>query len=379
MKIKKTLFPVLVTALFLSGCEPGRPSSESSDALFSGETISPERPNPSKEANQTNAFDPSLPPRDGMARSRLTNEWVEESVAQTRPIAVIIPNEVHAIPHSNLSEASILYEAKVEGNMTRMMAIYEDWQGIKKIGNVRSIRSYFAYWAFEWDSIIVHYGGPYFVYDLLNEETTENIDGGMHDDAAFYRTADREMPHNAYTSGAAILAAAKKKEFSLEYRGLTQEDHFLFADPSQPNTLSQYGEDAEEASYVDMTASYPLTRCYFQYNDRDGLYYRSQYLSGGVDGPHVDGVTGTQLSFSNLLVQRVKQEDIGEGYLAMQCHDDTRDGMFFTRGKGIHVTWSKEGDYGPTKFFDDQGRQIELNTGKTMILIIRDSDKFTYR
>ena len=30
-------------------------------------------------------------------------------------------------------------------------------------------------------------------------------------------------------------------------------------------------------------------------------------------------------------------------------------------------------------FYDDNGKEISLNTGKTMILIIRDSDSFTYR
>ena len=69
--------------------------------------------------------DDSLPPREGMVRSRLTNEWVDPGVADTRPIAVMIPNESNAIPHYNLSKASVVYEANVEGRMSRMMAVYE--------------------------------------------------------------------------------------------------------------------------------------------------------------------------------------------------------------------------------------------------------------
>ena len=38
--------------------------------------------------------DDTLPPREGMVRSPLTNEWVDPDVAETRPIAVIIPNEI---------------------------------------------------------------------------------------------------------------------------------------------------------------------------------------------------------------------------------------------------------------------------------------------
>ena len=107
--------------------------------------------------------DDSQPPREGMVRSRLTNEWVDAGVAATRPIAVMVPNETGAVPHYNLSKASILYEANVEGYMSRMMAVYEDWRNLDKIGNIRSLRAYYAYWAFEWDAFIVHMGGPFFI------------------------------------------------------------------------------------------------------------------------------------------------------------------------------------------------------------------------
>ena len=45
----------------------------------------------------------------------------------------------------------------------------------------------------------------------------------------------------------------------------------------------------------------------------------------------------------------------------------------------IHVTWAKgEGnDYKPTVFYDDNGNEIELNKGKTMIFIVRDEDSFS--
>ena len=343
MKVKKILFSVLTSVflLTLTGCEWGGaiedPTQISGERIPTNDPWHPEGPDPF-------TVDPLLPPRDGMVRSKLTNEWIEEEVAETRPIAVILPNESRAQPHYNLSKASVVYEAKVEGRMTRLMAIYEDWQDLEKIGNVRSIRSYFVYWAFEWDPIIVHYGGPYFVYDLLDAETTENVDG-MQDTLAFYRTTDRESPHNAYTSGSGIVSSVTKHGYSLNYRGMIKDHHFVFAAADHPNDLSQYGENAKSATYVDMTGAYPLTRCYFNYNETDGLYYRSQYLSGSTDGPHVDGATGEQLSFSNLLVQRVKQEEIGNGYLAMQCHDTTKDGWFFTKGKGIHVTWQKTGDH----------------------------------
>ncbi len=321
--------------------------------------------------------DDSQPPEEGMVRSRLTNEWVSAETAATRPIAVMVANEAGAVPHYNLSEASVLYEANVEGRMTRLMAIYEGWQDLDKIGNVRSLRSYYAYWAFEWDAFIVHVGGPFFINELMAEPYTQDIDETSDSDA-FFRSTDRSAPHNAYVSGKGLLAAVNRKGYSLKDRGLADSYHYRFTTKANPNALTQYGNEAEKAVYIDMSGCYPLTRCYFEYNEEDGLYYRFQHLSGSSDGPHVDA-SGKQLSFKNILVQNVKVEEIGEGYLAFQCHDTTRDGWYFTNGKGIHVTWEKTSDYGATRYYDDYGNEIVLNTGKTMVCIVEDGDNFTFR
>lgn len=382
MKKKKLLFVFLMISVFLmSACGPEKEppiSGSESDPTVSADASTPDASHP----EDVPAFPPdedSLPPEKGLARSPLTHEWVKEEVAAARPIAVMMPNEQNAQPHYNLSKASVIYEANVEGRMTRLLAIFEDWKDLGKTGNVRSLRTYFAYWAFEWDAFIIHVGHPYYVDELIAAPNTQTInESNFPDSEAFYRDTSRSRPHNTYVTGPKILDAINFKEYSLEYRGLT-DIHFRFASASNQNTLEQYEADAKSAVYIDMSGCYPVTRCYFDYNPEDGLYYRSQYLSGGTDGPHIDGATGEQLCFKNILVQNVKCRDLGDGYLAFQCEDDTEDGWFFTNGKGIHVTWEKNSDYGATKYFDDFGNEIILNTGKTMICIVQSGDSFTFR
>ena len=94
--------------------------------------------------------------------------------------------------------------------------------------------------------------------------------------------------------------------------------------------------------------------------------------------PDVDAANDTkQLAINNLLIHKKNNEvRDAKGYLIFQVHDTTRDGYFFTNGKGIHVTWKKNADYEPTKFYDDDGNEIEVNTGKTMICIVEDGDSF---
>ena len=96
-------------------------------------------------------------------------------------------------------------------------------------------------------------------------------------------------------------------------------------------------------------------------------------------GPHIDAANNEQLSFKNVIVQNTYYEVRDEkGYLAYKCIDDTRDGWFFTEGKAIHINWAKESDYGATRYFDDDGNEIVLNTGKTMILIVEEGDSFHF-
>ena len=127
------------------------------------------------------------------------------------------------------------------------------------------------------------------------------------------------------------------------------------------------------AGEIDLQPAYSKTDTAFTYNPEDGLYYRYMYGKADTDAAN----DNQQLAFKNVLIQFTYHEVRDEkGYLAFQVHDTTRDGYFFTNGKGIHVTWKKTADYEPTRYYDDNGNEIEVNTGKTMICILREGDSF---
>ena len=73
--------------------------------------------------------------KDGKMQSYLTGEWKDEAVANRRPIAVMIPNNSPAMPQYGISKASIIYEAPVEGRITRLMAVFEDFDELDRIRN----------------------------------------------------------------------------------------------------------------------------------------------------------------------------------------------------------------------------------------------------
>lgn len=376
--MKKPLIASLIllsSTLFLFGCGAKNPDTPTVNIESIPESAAKEES--SEEATDTSANE-DLPPEEGMVRSRITNEWIDEKINNTRPVAVMIPNSSTA-SHVGLSKASVLYECNVEGSMTRLMGIFEDWENMPKLGNIRSARDYFICWSFEWDAFMIHYGGPFYIEDMIGRDDTQNINL-LNDTKGEYFTRDsaKNSTDNVFTSGKQIKEAVSNFGYPLEYRkDYSDPQHYLFAPFNEPNTLDQYDKYIS-ASKIDMSKCYPVTNCYFIYNEETGLYDRYQSLAGSGDGPHIDLENNEQLSFKNVIVQNTYHEIRDQkGYLAYQVHDDTRDGYFFTNGKGIHVTWKKVSDYSATRYYDDNGEEIKLNTGKTMILIVEDGDSFS--
>lgn len=372
-KLQIIFFTALSSALLLSACgkEEEKPvTAEVPVAEQSIEDIPQVEEEPEEPVEEP---DEDLPPEEGMVRSRITNEWVTEEVNDTRPLAIMTPNTKTASQYG-ISNADVVYECNVEGSITRLMWIIQDWKKADRLGNVRSCRDYYVYWAFEWDALYVHFGGPFYIDEVISR--TDDIDGKT--SSNFWRAKDaKNATDNAYVDAAGIMADVDTLGYALKMRdGYADEQHYLFASEKEPNDLSQYS-DAITANKIDMSPTYPVTNCYFVYNSDTGLYERFQQLAGASDGPHTDLATGEQLKFKNVLIQNTYHEVRDDkGYLAFQCHDTTRDGWFFTNGKGIHVNWKKTSDYGATRYYDDAGNEIELNTGKTMVCIVEDGDSF---
>ena len=114
----------------------------------------------------------------------------------------------------------MVYEAPVEGAITRLMGIFEDYDGMEKIGSVRSCREYYVHFAKEFDALYVHYGQAVYACEILNSNI-DNISGlssqegfgqlyGYAGEETFYRTDDRPSPHNCYTSADRLIEATKK-------------------------------------------------------------------------------------------------------------------------------------------------------------------------
>ena len=119
---------------------------------------------------------------EGMYRSEITNELISEDIKDQRPIAVMVDNEKTALPHFGLTQADVVYElmnSTANNRITRLMAIVKDWGAIEQFGSIRSLRPTNILLAAEWNAVICHDGGPFYIDPYLANDYAANFSGGF--------------------------------------------------------------------------------------------------------------------------------------------------------------------------------------------------------
>ena len=310
---------------------------------------------------------------DGKIQSYLTGEWTSAESAARRPIAVMIPNNAPAMPQYGLSQAGIIYEAPVEGRITRLMAVFENFDNLDRIGPVRSCRDYFLYVAMGYEAIYCNWGlaKPY-VEELINRENYYNVSAavdGIHNpaDEAYGRVSrpGYATEFTGYLMIDGLFDAVDRLGYDWNY----DENYvppFLFA---ADDVTADYA-DKEAATMIypggkseSNSGGYGAYHPYFEYHEEDGLYYRYQ------DGKEqIDEYNGEQLAVSNVVFQYCHGEVRDDhDYLAFGVHGEG-DAIVFTNGKAIKGTWMRyDGDFTPAKFYDEDGNEIIFNQGKTWV------------
>ena len=254
---------------------------------------------------------------DGEVHSVYTNELIPASQASQRPIAVMMPTDKACQPSYGISRAKVLYEIMEEGNISRQLAIIDNWQDLQRIGNIRSCRDYYISIATEWDPILIHFGGVYYMKDRITAPDINNLSGtseyGTGGDrpgsGQFYRTSDRKAPHNAYISASGIQTACASLGYSLTTRQeYYNASHFNFA--SGVNTLEQYAS-AIPGNVIDLSEIFPYTKSF--------LYHEMEYgcKASGVkrirvhDIRHSHASLLVEMGFSPLLIaERLGHEKV---------------------------------------------------------------------
>lgn len=295
---------------------------------------------------------------DGKYRSELTNELIDESLKDQRPIAVMVDNESIALPHYGLSQADVVYEmmnSTMNGRITRFMALFKDYESVDQIGSIRSVRPTNVILSAEWNAILCHDGGPFYIDEYLAEPSTDNFSG------TFSRVNNgKSREYTEYILSGDMEDNFDNSSVDKEYNAYYEGPHYQFASEENPVDLSE-NSDAIDATLVDLP--FPHNGSYLEYDEENQVYNYFEYGKAHVD----PGNDNAQLCFKNLLIQSCGFTQYDEhGYMIFDCVS-RGGGYYVTNGKAIPVTWEKKSMTSPTRYFDAEGNEITINTGKTYV------------
>lgn len=319
--------------------------------------------NKTEKTEQSDTTEKTEKTGDGI--NPLTGEPMDSAQAKKRPVAIMISNIKQALPQYGTEAADVIYECPVEGGLTRMMAIYQDYSNLDRIGSVRSCRLYFPEFANEFNAIYVHYGQAAYAEPFLASGEVDNLNGlDAVGSKVYYRTSDRKAPHNAFTSTDGINAGIEQMKYATELESGFGTP-FNFADE---DVNLDGGENA-----VVVAPGYAVDKPWFVYDEKSGLYKRYEYGEA-----QKDAATGNQLTVKNILIQNCSWHyEPDDKYLYIDTTSGGN-GYYITNGKSIPVTWKKEGNR--THYYDADGNEITMNQGKTWVCVVQDSyaDKIAF-
>lgn len=375
-RVRISAMIIAVMAMVLAGCSQGESNSPATPTVekivegvndvdtLNGKPEPTEEPVPEIEEEK----DP-----EGMYRSELTNEWIDEGLKNQRPIAVMVDNEKTALDHYGVNSADIVYEmmnSTENDRISRLMVVMKDWRNIEQLGSVRSTRPTNFMIAAEYNAMLIHDGGPFYNNDYYKKNYVNNLNGGF---ARFVNGKKTEFTEyvtaEEYTNtkGKKFDGLNKRVEdakYSIEYNEFYSGPHFEFAE--EENDLSS-ASNSTTATYVSLPFYHNSSE--LKYNETTGLY---EYYEYGK--PHIDALTGEVTAFKNAIVYGVSHTQLDEnGYLIYNVIGKGDHGYFLTNGKAIPISWVKPDETAITEFYiPETGEKIKLNTGKTYIAIVPD-------
>jgi hypothetical protein len=363
--LKKSLVSVIFISLILAACSPKTEDAISEQSPPPVITLPPEETYIPATSPPATAAPTSTPvPTKSPYINIMTGESLDSAeAAARRPIAVVINNIAKALPQSGIGQASLYYEVLAEANITRIIAVFQDFNA-EKIGPVRSARDYFFDFAYDNDAIFAHHGASPAAYGFIRGGKIDDMDGQALEGITFWRDPERSKiagmyVHSSYTSAERLFSQIKKYGYR-ENKGEDFSGMFSFYESPKELTDSQKAENISVTFLNGAEAS-------FEYDAQTGIYKKFQNGSA-----HIDAETGEQLSVTNVIIQNaemytIKGDEAGRRSVELV---GSGDGYLATKGGYVQIKWAKSSHTAPTVWTFADGTPLTMNVGKTWICVV---------
>jgi hypothetical protein len=286
----------------------------------------------------------------------LTGELADPAVIARTALVVKIDNvEPKARPQVGINQADVVYEERVEGSVTRLLAIFHS-QDSAPVGPVRSARSSDI-------GILSMLHRPLFAWSGANAEFARRIRESNVADVGYdvasgyyYRAADRRAPDNLMLTTTAELMALPSPG------------------SAPPPPLFTYRAPDQQPAHLEPVAGVRVT-----YGNSAGsapVEYRwdgqgwARFQKGT---PHVDAA-GAQVAPANVIVQFTPYESSGitdqfGSFIPEAQLVGEGDAWVLTAGGLVPARWQKPAIDAVTTYTDVDGNPIGLTPGKTWVAI----------
>ncbi|MGO5359215.1 DUF3048 domain-containing protein [Anaerofustis sp. LCP19S3_F7] len=317
-------------------------------------------------------------------------EGISKEAVGKRPIAVMVNNHKEALPQYGIGDADIIFEIPVEGNITRLMAIYGDYTKVPSVCPIRSCRYYFPIFADSFDSIYIHWGGNDYATNTLNSLGIDRFDGMTYGTDLFDRDQDRlnsgyALEHTGYLKGENIPEVIKKENIRIDLKEEKNKPIFAFepiveeeAVEEEPGFFEKLfgGKEKEETKEVIETTK--LTACNKATLNFSNEYYSTftfdseskTYKKQHSGKEQVDGKTNEQLAFTNVFVLETDIGMLGIGELK-EVDWKGGSGYYLSNGRVQEIKWSKDSEEGDLKITTLEGNELPVYEGKSYIGVIQ--------
>ena len=324
---------------------------------------------------------PALPPYDA---DPLTGEAKR---GRGRIVGVMVNNicnsaRQNARPQRGLSAAAVLIESKVEGNISRLCALYSDVDDIPEVGPLRSGRDQFLQLLMPWQGLYYHDGESVFCTQYVSQWDYAGLNIGgksyfgtpVHPHVAHRDPRDGVVAyeHTEFTSGREIRRAAENAGIGLRYD--YDATFFPFADYRSGEEALLEGCAAAASVTVRHSANY---RSAFRYSAEDKAYRMEMYSArSGRFEPAVDELNGRQLAFENLLVcfAPIAAYPGDSGDVQQVQYIAGGEAFLFTRGRVQPCQWSKPAPDLPLEV-DGLGQPVLFNRGRSYLAIVDEDER----
>ncbi len=290
----------------------------------------------------------------------LTGLRIADGAVTGRPaLAVKVDNldapRESALPQVGLTRADVVIEEIVEGNITRLVAVFQS-QTPGRVGPVRSARTTDVHLLPQFGRTLLAYSGGNGGVLGAVRASPWIIDVG-HDAASgsYHRDSSRRAPHNLFVQADELWARGGDAG--------APQPVFQYRSAGQANAPSAKASSGVDLSWGGGFASSPVS---WRWDPGLRLYVRDQN-----GRPHADA-DGTRLSAQNVVV-------LVTPYGASPA--DTRspealvtgagEAFVYTNGVVLHGRWERPSEERPAALFDAAGQPVLLTPGQTWIELPR--------